>query len=115
MMMTMETTRFIYWTPRLAGLVVSAFLAMFALDAFTAGSFAEGRREFARHLIPAIIVAAVVAVAWRYERAGAAAFFLLAAGYAIAARARLDWVAVISGPLVLLGILFLVSARYQRA
>ena len=47
--MTMDTTRFIYWTPRLAGLVVSAFLAMFALDAFTAGSFAEGRRESALH------------------------------------------------------------------
>lgn len=112
--MTSSATHFAYWTPRLAGVVVSAFLALFALDAFSGGSVAEGRREFAVHLIPAIIVGTLVAVAWRYERAGAAAFFLLAAGYAIAARGRLDWVAVISGPLVLVGILFLLSARHRR-
>ena len=112
--MTSYATHFAYWTPRLAGVVVSAFLALFALDAFSGGSFAEGRWEFAVHLIPAIIVGILVAVAWRYERAGAAAFFLIAAGYAIAARGRLDWVAVISGPLVLVGILFLHSARHHR-
>ena len=113
--MTTRTTRFAYWTPRLAGLMVSAFLAVFALDAFTNDSFADGLREFAIHLIPAIVVGVLVTIAWRYERAGAAGFFLLAVGYAIAARGRLDWVAVISGPLVLVGILFLVSARHQRA
>jgi hypothetical protein len=113
-MMSTDATRVAYWTPRLAGIVVSAFLAVFALDAFSGGSFAEGWREFAVHLIPAAVVGAMVAVAWRYERAGAAAFFLLAAGYAIAARGRLDWITVISGPLVLVGILFLISARHQR-
>ena len=109
--MTTPPRRIAYWTPRLAGVLMSAFLAMFALDAFTGTSFVDDLARFAIHLIPAIAVGAVVAVAWRFERAGAAGFFVLATAYAIAVRGRLDWVAAISGPLVVVGILFLVSAR----
>jgi hypothetical protein len=109
--MTTRPRRIAYWTPRLAGLMLSGFLAMFALDAFTGRSFVDDLSQVAIHLIPAIAVGAVVAVAWGFERAGAAGFFVLATAYAIAVRGRLDWVATISGPLVVVGILFLVSPR----
>ena len=112
--MTIRMQRFAYWSPRVAGLMVSAFLAMFALDAFTGTSLVDDLRPFAIHLVPAIAVGAIVAIGWRFERAGAAGFFILATAYALAVRGRLDWVATISGPLLVVGVLFLVSARQHR-
>jgi hypothetical protein len=109
--MNTQPRRFAYWTPRFAGLMMSAFLALFALDAFTGTSFVDDVAQFAIHLAPALAVSALVAIAWRFERAGAAGFFVLATAYAIAVRGRLDWVATISGPLVVVGILFLISAQ----
>jgi hypothetical protein len=53
----------------------------------------------------------VVAVAWRRPWIGAAAFLLLAAAYALTVPGRLDWILVISGPLFLVGMLYLWSAR----
>jgi hypothetical protein len=113
--MQTQSERFAYWTPRLAGVLMTAFLAMFALDAFNGTSFVRGLSQFAIHLAPAMLVGALVAIAWRFERAGAAGFFVLAAAYALAVRGRLDWAALISGPLVVVGALFLVSARQHRA
>ena len=90
-------------------LLASLFLAMFALDAFTGKTFGDGLGDFAIHMTPSLTVLAVAAIAWRYPLAGAAAFALFALAYAVMARARLDWVAVISGPLALVAVLFFVS------
>ena len=111
--MGVYTARFVYWAPRVGGLLTVAFISLFALDAFTGRSFVEGLPGFLVHLIPSVVLLALVAVAWRYERFGAAAFFLLALGYALMVGWRLDWVAAISGPLLLIGILFLVSWLYH--
>lgn len=112
--MTALAPRLAYWAPRALGLLSSAFLALFALDAFSGRSFREGLPGFAVHLIPAFALLALVAVAWRYERLGAAVFFLLALGYALMVGWRLDWVAAISGPLIVVGLLFLVSWSQSR-
>jgi hypothetical protein len=107
--------RLVYWAPRVLGLLTTAFVALFALDAFTGRSFREGLPGFVVHLIPAFVLLALVVVSWRYERVGAAVFFLLALGYALMVNWRLDWVAAISGPLVVVGLLFLVSWSQHRA
>jgi len=99
------------WSPRIAGLALSVFLAAFALDAFDGRSFVAALPGFALHLLPAALVLAIVAVSWRLPLAGAVTFPLLAVGYAFLARGHLDWVAVIGGPLVVLGVLFLLSWR----
>jgi hypothetical protein len=107
-----STQNLLLWAPRIAGLLVAAFLALFALDAFNeTGSFVGALPAFAIHLIPSLLVLMVVAIAWRFEWIGAIAFIALAVLYAVMARGRLDWIAVISGPLVLVGVLFLVSWR----
>lgn len=99
------------WTPRVAGIGVSLFLALFALDAFEGHGLLEGLVAFAIHLLPAGLVLAVVAAAWRWPLVGAVVFPLLAVAYGVLVHWRLDWVAGIGGPLVLLGLLFLASWR----
>ncbi|HTM26618.1 MAG TPA: hypothetical protein VL225_15580 [Vicinamibacterales bacterium] len=103
------------WAPRIAGIAMALFLALFALDAFNGKSFIEAIPAFLIHLRPAFVVLVVVALSWRFPLIGTAGFTLLALGYAVMVRWRPDWIAVISGPLVLVALLFLASWRYRRA
>ena len=66
------------------------------------------------HLLPAILVVVVLAVSWRRQWIGGLAFVALAIAYAVMVRFRLDWIAVISGPLLLVGMLFFWS-RWQTS
>lgn len=100
---------FLLWSPRVLGLLVAAFLGLFALDAFDGRPLFQALPAFGVHLIPSFLVLLVVAVAWRREWVGAVAFIGLAVAYAVMVRWRVDWVAVISGPLALVGVLFLLS------
>ncbi|HEX5216888.1 MAG TPA: hypothetical protein VFV98_15610 [Vicinamibacterales bacterium] len=102
----------ILWTPRIAGLLMTVFLAAFALDAFNGA----GPIPIAvlMHLLPAAIVGLAVAGGWRHPAFGAAAFLALAIGYAVMAGGHLDWIAVISGPLAFIALLFGVSAARSR-
>lgn len=61
-------------------------------------------------LVPAALVLAMVIAAWRTPWIGAVAFLLLAAAYAMMT-SRFDWIVAISGPLAVVGGLFLLSWR----
>jgi hypothetical protein len=103
------------WTPRILGIAVAVFLSLFALDAFEPGKpIARAAIDFALHLVPAAIVLAIVVLAWRHAWIGGVAFLFLAAAYAMSVRFRLDWIVVISGPLLTAGLLFLWSWRQHR-
>lgn len=101
------------WAPRIGGILVAAFLGLFALDAFDGRSLGAAIPAFAIHLIPSALVLAAVAIAWRFEWFGAVVFLGLAALYAVMVRGRVDWVAIISGPLAVVGVLFLASWRHR--
>ena len=115
----METTsrRLLLWTPRILGILVSLFIALFALDAFSANRpFSAALPDFLMHLIPALTLLTIVAVSWRYEWVGALAFIALAVVYSTTmARGRIDWMLVIGGPLLIVGVLFLWSWFDHRA
>jgi hypothetical protein len=104
-------TSLLMWAPRLAGVLLALFLSIFAVDAFDGRTLVQGVPEFLIHLIPAFMVLVIVAVAWRVPLAGAVAFLLLAILYAASVKWRLDWVAVISTPLLIVALLFLASWR----
>lgn len=106
-----STQNLLFWAPRVAGILIAALLAVFALDAFNNHSLLSGLPEFAIHLIPSLLVLIVVAIAWKFEWIGAIAFIGLAVLYALMVRGRLDWIIIISGPLTIVGVLFLVSWR----
>jgi len=109
--MTKSGVAVLTWTPRIAGLAMAVFLGLFALDAFSGRTPLEAIPAFAMHLLPALVVLAAVVLAWRFPLLGAAAFAVLAAGYGVMVHWRLDWVAAIAGPLVAIGLLFLLSCR----
>jgi hypothetical protein len=98
------------WSARTLGVAVSLFLSLFALDAFEPGKpLARALPDAAIHLVPASLVLAVVGLSWRRPWFGGVAFVVLAAAYALTVRFRVDWILVISGPLLAVGVLFLWS------
>jgi len=102
------------WVPRVLGLSFAAFLALFALDVFDEGLGIGGTIvALAMHLIPTWLVLAAVAVAWKHEVAGAAAFFLLGAAYVAMAGSRfpVSTILLIAGPPVVIGVLFILASR----
>jgi hypothetical protein len=113
--MTKTAAALLFWAPRIAAILLSLLLALFALDSFDGRPLAEVLPGFAIHLIPAALVLAVLALAWRVEWLGALIFIGLAIAYAIIARWRLSWIVVVSAPLTIVGVLFLLSWRYRGA
>jgi hypothetical protein len=106
--------RLMFWTPRIICIAFAAFLAIFALDVFSMpGGFWYKALALFVHLIPAGMVLIVLAIAWRREWIGAVFFPLLAIVHLVTKWGQLHWSAyvVIDGPLLLLGILFLVNWR----
>ena len=100
----------LFWSPRILGIALSLFLSLFALDAFAPGKpLARASADLAIHLAPAAVVLTIVVLSWHRPWLGGVAFVLLAFAYAATVRFRLDWVVAISGPLLMVGVLFLAS------
>ncbi len=101
----------LYWSPRVLGIAFALFLSFFALDVFNeTHGFWTILSAFSMHLIPAALVSAVLAVAWRYEWVGAILFALAAAFYAWRVLPQhLDWAFLIAGPLLAIAGLFFLN------
>jgi hypothetical protein len=105
----------VLWAPRLLGIAATLFIGLFALDAFGEGRTAsEAIPDFVIHLLPALLLLAIVVVSWTYPWVGGVVFIALAVAYAASVGGRPDWTAVISGPLLIVGVLFLVSWWHGR-
>ena len=104
------------WSPRILGILVSLLIAAFALDAFSDGKpLLPAIRDFVIHLIPAFVLLALVLVSFRWEWIGGVAFVGLALVYALTmSRGRPDWMLAVSGPLAVVGVLFLWSWFRRR-
>jgi hypothetical protein len=112
--MTKHTAAALLWIPRIGGIAMGLFLAIFALDAFAAGTpVFQALPAFLLHLVPSLAVLGVVALSWRFPLVGAFAFLGMALAYGISVHWRLDWVAAIAVPLVVIALLFVASWRYR--
>jgi energy-coupling factor transporter transmembrane protein EcfT len=107
--------RVVYWTPRILCILFAVFISLFALDVFEGGrGFWETSVALLLHLVPTIIIVAVLVVSWRREWIGGILFTALGIFYVAWAWGRFHRVyAIISGPLLLIGILFLLSWRHR--
>jgi hypothetical protein len=56
----------------------------------------------------------IVLLSWRWPWVGGAVFTGLALAYAYGARRHLGWIPIVSGPLLVVGILFLWSWAHGR-
>lgn len=102
------------WLPRVGGIAFALFLALFALDVFEGeASPTERALELGVHLLPNFALLALVAVAWKRPWVGALGFGVLALAYVAIAHEHLDWVALISGPLALVALLYALAARLE--
>jgi hypothetical protein len=107
----------LFWAPRILGILFAIFISIFALDVFDAGyGFWETLLALGMHLIPTGLVLVILLLAWRWAWLGGILFPVLGLLYLVTAWGRFDWSAyvVISGPLILEGILFLVDWRYRK-
>src|SRR5687767_3851348 len=99
--MAITTASLLLWSPRIVGILVTLFIGMFALDAFSEGKpFFQALPDFLIHLIPALVLLALVVASFRREWIGGVAFIGLAVLYAVTmSRGHVDWMLTISGPL----------------
>jgi hypothetical protein len=113
--MTKRSGKLLLWTPRILGILVCLYLSLFALDAFGGGkTFTQALPDFAVHVAPMLILLAIVGVSWRWEWVGGLVFTGLAARYAYFHHDHVSWIAVITGPLLIVGVLFIWSWRCHR-
>jgi hypothetical protein len=114
--MNMTEKRVLFWTPRVLGILFAIFVSMFAFDVFDQG-YGLWRTILALliNLVPAYLIIIALVIAWRWEWVGAVLFIALAVLYVVWGWGRQSLVAyfVISGPLTLVGGLFLFNWIYR--
>lgn len=124
-----KTTRgFVYWFPRVLGIVYALFLLIFSFDVFGEGAgLWQSVLAFVVHSIPSIFLFVIVLLAWKKEIVGAVGFILFGTVYMIFAALRasnagemISWSFVIALPAFLVGIFFVIgwknmlTDRYNR-
>jgi hypothetical protein len=116
--MNQSFAKIIYWSPRGLGILVVLFVSIFALDVFGEGySFLETIAALAMHLIPSFVILLVLGIAWRRAWIGGFLFVALGVLYITLfwEPSNLPAYLLISGPLFLVGILFLLDGYYRSA
>jgi hypothetical protein len=107
----------LFWTPRVAGILFILFLSLFALDIFEMElGFWGTILGLFMHLIPSILLAITLALAWKWEWVGTLAFWGWAIWYVFAARG-FHWsvYVLIAGIPALIGTLFLAGWFWRKA
>jgi formate hydrogenlyase subunit 3/multisubunit Na+/H+ antiporter MnhD subunit len=102
--------RLLFWTPRVLCIAFALFLSLFALDVFSEGlGWWKTLLALSIHLLPTLFILVVLAFSWRREWVGGILYIAAGIRCLIAARHHPDWVLVISGPLFVVGALFLLN------
>lgn len=115
--MNSTTKQIFYWAPRILAILFSIFISLFALDVFDEGyNLWEALVGLLLHLIPTYLVVISLLIAWRWELLGAIVFIALATLYVLWGKGRQDLIAyyIVSGPLFLIGILFLFNWKFKK-
>ena len=104
---------FLFWTPRVLGILVVLLLTLLSTDVFVEEyTFWESILGFLIHMLPAFAIITLLAFAWRWEWVGALGFIAFGVWYvAITWSNDMHWsaYAVLAGVPILIGILFLVG------
>ena len=108
--------RSLFWMPRALCILIAVFISLFALDVFGEGyGFWMTVLALLMHLIPTGVLLVGLAISWRWEWVGGILFPGLGVLYLVMAWGRFHWPVylTISGPLFLLGLLFLINWLYK--
>jgi hypothetical protein len=108
--------RLLFWTPRILCILFALFISLFALDVFNEGyGFRKMLLALLMHLIPTGVILIVLAISWRWEWVGGILFPACGLFYIVRFWGRFHWSAylIISGPMFLVGVLFLINWYYK--
>lgn len=117
-----KINKYIYWSPRILGIMFILFLMLFSLDVFEPGlSPQQITIALFMHNIPAMLLLVVFIISWKREIVGGIVFILAGLLY-IALLAinptfewyMLSWSVIIAGPAFMIGILFLLNWRKKH-
>ena len=103
--------KFLHLAPRILSILFVAFLCLFSLDGFTEFNGWQTILAVAMHLlIPAVVILGAI-IAWEKDLVGAVIFFFFAVYYVfiVGFNRHWSWYAVISGPALIIGILYLLN------
>lgn len=104
--------KYLYWTPRILGILFIILLSTLALDAFSEGySFWMAIGAFLIHLTPNFMLLLVLLIAWKREEIGGSIFIVLGIIFIILTSTRETFPGnlIVAGPFILVGILFLLN------
>lgn len=99
--------KILYQLPRGLSVLFIAFISMFALDVF---GQPQWFLALLIHLIPSFILTALTVIAWKNERVGGWIFVVV--GFSLLVLFRLEML-ILSGPVIVLGLLFLNRGRLK--
>lgn len=111
----------VHWIPRILCVLAILFISMFALDAFAPGlTLMQQIGGFLIHLIPSFILLALLLVAWKWEYTGGIIFTIIGLGMSPlifrhnyhmnhSIGMSLGIILMITFPLVVVGVLFILS------
>jgi hypothetical protein len=113
--------KFVYWTPRVLSIAFVLFLSLFSLDVFEPGiSLGQALLGLLIHNIPTLVLLVIIIISWKHEIVGGIAFILAGLAYIIMLLMNpfewymISWALTISGPVFLIGILFLINWSKKR-
>ena len=103
----------VYWAPRVLCVLFIAFVSLFALDVFNEGyGFWRTLLHLLMHLVPSLVMAAALAIAWRREWVGAVMFVLCGVFFMVIARG--PWAKVVFAvPCFVAAALFLINWQWR--
>lgn len=120
-----KINRLIFWTPRILGILIILFLALFSLDVFdSCKSFLECSLGLFMHNLPVIIILFLFVLAWKKEIIGFWTFFIAGLLYITLVISTiikngfewyyLSWIIIISLPLFLIAYLFYICWKAKK-
>ncbi|MFH1452333.1 MAG: hypothetical protein ABIF88_04115 [archaeon] len=109
--------KFLYWTPRILGIIFIIFISIFALDVF-GENYKPLQLIIAlfMHLIPSIIITIFLIISWKHEKIGGYIFITLGIifGFFFEAFFHIASFVVLVIPLWIIGILFFLNSRNKK-
>ena len=108
--------KIIFWIPRILAILFILFLSLFALDVFEEYSGLVMLLAFLLHMIPSFLLIIMLVVAWKWEIVGGWILLAFGIGFTMFNHLYRDPISflVVSIPIFAVGILFLLSHKYNK-
>ena len=109
--------KILFWSPRVLCILFALFVSIFAIDVFNeTQGFGNTVFALVMHLIPTIIIIITLIISWKWEWIGGILYFVFALVYVLNSWGRfpISVYFIISGPMVIISVLFFLNWKYKH-